>query len=53
MRYKTHVAGGLLAGVSSFNLIADKLNISSDITSYEGMVFITERYRFIVSRYRP
>lgn len=41
MRYKTHVAGGLLAGVSSLNLIADKLNISSDITSYEGMVFIT------------
>lgn len=40
MRYKTHVAGGLLAGVSSLNLIADKLNISSDITSYEGMVFI-------------
>ena len=41
MRYQTHMAGGLLIGVSSLNLVADKLNLNSDIASFEGMVFIT------------
>lgn len=41
MRYQTHMAGGLLIGVSSLNLVADKLNLNSDIASFEGMIFIT------------
>lgn len=41
MRYQTHMTGGLLIGVSSLNLVADKLNLNSDIASFEGMVFIT------------
>lgn len=41
MRYQTHMTGGLLIGVSSLNLVADKLNLNLDIASFEGMVFIT------------
>jgi len=41
VRYQTHMTGGLLIGVSSLNLVADKLNLNSDIASFEGMIFIT------------
>lgn len=41
MKYKTHVTGGLLTGISLLNLAVDKLNLNSDITSVEGVIFIS------------
>ena len=41
MRYQTHIAGGLLAGVSTLNPVANKLSLNSNLASIESMVFIS------------